>query len=285
LANIMIANPDGSGLHALDLPYDVESFSTPVFSPDGKRLLISHVIRFLPNGDCCQPFRPVIVNADGSNPKLLMMPWAPLDNDCLAWTLDQTRLLCGIGGVGSGIFSVRASDGLDPVRLTTNRYARADNGSEDVPGDVSPDGTRFVFIRFRPGPVTADFHAQTAAWFVENLDGTGLRRITGWSVAKHEVASASWSPDGRLILGSNTAGQMFTVRPDGFGLTRIHPQIGPSWTIAFQPHWSPSGTRIVFGMFGKNVEGGLFTAHPDGTDVHRMTTQDAFDNAPTWGAG
>ncbi len=279
LAQILTADPSGGNVKVLPLPYQVETFSSPVWSPDGSEILISHTLRFLGNGDCCLPFRPLIVNADGSGAKLLTMPWAPPDSDCLAWTPDQTRILCGIGGDHPGIFSVRASDGLDPIRLTTNPY-----GDNDQPADVSPNGGRFVFERFRLGPVGSHDRAQQDALFVANIDGSGLHRITGWGAAiKHEVAEASWSPDGRRIIAANVAGQLFTVHPDGSGLTIVHLQAGTSWSFAFQPHWSPSGTRIIFAMSRSGAPRGLFTARADGSHVQRVTTTDTLDNAPSWG--
>jgi Tol biopolymer transport system component len=280
LAEIVTAESDGTDGHVLSLPYATETFSTPVWSPDGNRLLISHVLRFTTSGDCCLPFRPVIVNADGTGAKLLTMPWAPLDSDCLVWTPDQTRLLCGIGDNQAGIFSLRASDGLNPVRLTTNPY-----GNNDQPADVSPRGDQFVFERFRPGPSGSRYHAQQDALFVENISGSGLHRITGWGAAlRHDVAEASWSPDGQRIIASNVEGHLFTVHPDGTGLTIIHLQTGMSWSYAFQPHWSPSGTRIIFAMNTSGAPEGLYTARPDGSDVKRVTNPDTFDNAPSWGS-
>ena len=80
LAQILTADPSGGNVKVLPLPYQVETFSSPVWSPDGSKILISHTLRFLGNGDCCLPFRPLIVNADGSGAKLLTMPWAPPDS-------------------------------------------------------------------------------------------------------------------------------------------------------------------------------------------------------------
>jgi Tol biopolymer transport system component len=279
LGQVITMNADGTDAHALALPFPTETFSTPVWSPDGSRLLVSHVVRLTSTGDCCLPFRPVIADADGSNARLLTMPWAPFDSDCLAWTPDQTRLLCGIGGDTPGVFSVRASDGLDPVRLTTNPYA-----SNDAPADVSPDGDRFVFFRYRPGPPTVpNDHAQQVAMCVENMDGSGLRQITGWGKAmRHDLTGASWSPDGTRIVGANVNGQLFTVTPDGSGTKPIQLAGIPGGAFAFQPHWSPSGARIIFGMFVKGEPEGIYTARPNGSDVERVTSPDSFDDAPTW---
>ena len=39
-------------------------------------------------------------------------------------------------------------------------------------------------------------------------------------------------------------GRLFAVRPDGDGLTQINLQTGTQQYFAFEPRWSPDGTRI-----------------------------------------
>jgi Tol biopolymer transport system component len=288
LANVFTANPDGSHALQVPLPYQPEVFSFPVWSPNGTRLLLSHVFRLDSSGNCCLPFRPAIVTPDGSGFTLLEMPYAPFDMDCPVWSLDQTRILCGFGGDHPGVFSVRASDGGDPIRLTTNPYGTSDQEAQDLPTDVSPDGTRFVFIRFKPGPQQGQrpFAAKQAALFVENIDGTGLRQITPFGVTHpHDFPWADWSPDGKKIIAATTEGGLFTVQPDGAGLTMIHLQVGTGTYTALEPHWSPNGKRIIFLMFPfpTTMQEGIFTAKPDGSDVVRVTTTPTLDSSPDWG--
>jgi Tol biopolymer transport system component len=284
-AQVFTAKPDGANQDQVQLPegIDVEEFSIPVWSPDGSRLLISHTFRLDNTGQCCLPFRPAIVKPDGSEFNLLTITYGPFDMDCGTWSLDQTRILCGFGGDEPGIFSVRASDGGDPVRLTTNPYA-----ANDFPADISPDGTQFLFLRFKPGasPGPRPFQTQQVALFVENIDGTGLRQITPYGLAApHEVAGASWSPDGTEIITEMKNGRLFVVRTDGTGLSMIHLQTGTTRYFAFQPHWSPDGTRILFCMFINGGEG-IYTANPAGSDVKKVTfTMDSANiyNGPNWG--
>ena len=268
-ANVFTANPDGTHLNQVPLVYPTEDFSVPVWSPDGGRLLISHTLILDSGGACCLGFRTVIVNPDGSGSTLLTIP----DGDCQVWSLDQTRLLCHFGGDQPGAFSIRASDGGDPVRLTTNPY-----GEADVPTDISPDGTRFVFLRFRaPG---AHDRSEQVGLFAENIDRTGLRQIAPYGVAyAHEIASARWSPDGKEVISETTQGDLFTVRPDGNGLSLIHLQ---SKGFAFEPDWSPDGTQIVFCMVINGQED-IYTANADGSNVKQVTDTPDFENGPTWG--
>lgn len=286
-ANVYTANPDGSKVQQVPLVNMAEDFGIPVWSPDGTKLLISHTIRLDGAGQCCL-FQPATVNPDGSSFNQLVPPNPPGASsdgiDCPAWSLDQTRILCGFSGDQPGIFSIRASDGGDPVRLTTNPFA-----NEDLPTGISPDGTRFVFLRYNPGPAHGGpkpFITEHVALFVANVDGSGIRQITPFGLAApHERASAQWSPDGRKIISETTHGRLFIVYPDGSGLTPINIQVGTQQYFAFQPHWSPDGTQIIFGMFINGQEG-IFTANPDGSNVVQITTTPSFVNiynGPDWG--
>ncbi len=288
-ANIFTANPDGSNVQQVPLPEGIalELFSGSVWSPDGSKLLISHTLRPDDTGQCCF-FQPATLSPDGSDFNQLVPPNPPGSSsvgiDCSAWSLDQTRILCGFPG---GIFSLRASDGSDPVRLTTSPPGTIG----DEPTDISPDGKRFVFLRYRqmnfPEPT------QQVAIFVENMDGTRLRQLTPYGVVHaHEFTSAQWSPDGTRIISQTTGGpsqttggRLFTVHPDGRGLTPIPLQTGTGQYFAFGPHWSPDGTRIIFCMFINGGEG-IYTANPDGSDVRQVTFTTDFTNfyiGPDWG--
>ena len=277
---VFVANPDGTHSQQVPLAYPTDVDTAIDWSPDGTKLLLSHVVRLDSSGNCCLPFRPAIVNADGSDFQLLTMTYAPFDVNCLAWTTDQKRLLCGFGEGSIGIYSVRASDGGDPRQLTAYPFGPNCN-SCDEPTDVAPDGSQFVFLRFRrenaPG-------GQQVAMYVENINGTGLRQLTPYGLAApHEVASAQWSPDGTRIISETTAGLLFTVQPDGTGLRTIHLQVGTGNYFAFQAHWSPDGTRIIFGMFINGGEG-IYTASPDGSNVVQVTdAPTGFDTEPDWG--
>src|SRR5947208_167077 len=118
-AGIFTADADGTNEQQVPFPPDNRVEGGAVWSPDGMKLLISHTFRPDASGNCCLPFRPAIVNPDGSEFTLLSISYGPFDMDCPAWSHDQTRILCGFGDEGAGIFSIRASDGGDPVRLTT----------------------------------------------------------------------------------------------------------------------------------------------------------------------
>lgn len=279
-ANIFIINPDGSSEQQVPLVYPGEDFAIPLWSPDGSQLLISNILRFDASENLL-PFRPATVDLDGSNFNLLEPPNAPFDMYCATWSQDGSRILCSFGGDQPGIFSIRASDGGDPVRLTTNPY-----GVEEYPIDVAPDGSQFLFRRTRPGPVHGGpkpFITEQFALFVANMDGTGLRQITPYGlIFGHEIGWSHWSPDGKQIISATKHGRLFVVRLDGTGLTPIHLQTDTTRYFAFEPDWSPDGTRIVFCMFINGQED-IYTANPDGSDLEQVTNTPDFENGPDWG--
>jgi Tol biopolymer transport system component len=280
-ANIFIANPDGNHVQQVPLVFPAEDFGIPRWSPDGTQLLISNVLRFDTSGNLL-PFRPATVDLNGDNFNLLEPPNAPFDMACFGgWYPSATRLLCSYGEGPPGVFSIRASDGGDPARLTTYPFGTNCNSCDEAT-DVSPDGSRFVFLRFKRENA-ANFREQQVALFVENIDGTGLRQLTPYGLAApHEVASARWSPDGQEIISETTQGTLFVVHPDGTGLSMIRLQTGTTRYFAFAPAWSPDGTQIVFCMFINGQED-IYTANADGSDVKQVTDTPDFENGPDWG--
>ena len=177
-----------------------------------------------------------------------------------------------------GIFVANA-DGSNPRRVTTGiRTTQA----FDTQSQWSPDGNRLVFMSVK--------NSKQAAIFVVNIDGTGLKRLTPWSL---DAGNPDWSPDGRKILFNpywdphpGKFSNIFSMRPDGSHrtqLTRARPGVQ-----SFAPAWSPDGTKIVFVRFtpiGKqNGRLDLFTMNSDGTRVRRVTNMPrAFPTNPDWG--
>ncbi|WP_146073703.1 TolB family protein [Amycolatopsis sp. CA-126428] len=182
-ANVFLARPDGSKSRPVSLPYPAEDFGAPAFSPDATRLLIGNTLRFDGAGELL-PFRPLVVDVNGHGATLLDPPGAPFDMLCRAWSPDGRRVLCGFGGADPGLFTVRATDGGAPIRLTT-----APAGVQETPGDFSPDGHRVVLIRTSPG-------TEETALFTVRADGTKLKQLTPYGAEiGHEFADARWSPD------------------------------------------------------------------------------------------
>jgi Tol biopolymer transport system component len=277
-AEIFTIDPTGTGEQNVPVAGLVEDFGIPVWSPDASRILVTNIVNFDGNGEFLN-FRPATMDPDGSNYHLVLAPDAPIDMFCHVWSIDASRLLCGLGGDQPGAFSLRSSDGGDIHRLTTNPF-----GSGDVPWSLSPGGRQFVFLRYRPGPMPPKhpFITEQVGVFVANVDGSHARQVVPYGIAMaHEFASATWSPDGSKIISSTKNGRLFVVRADGTGLKQLKLDIGTTSYFAFQPDWSPDGSHIVFAMFVSGQED-IFTARSDGTNVVRIIDTPDFEDGPDW---
>lgn len=279
-AELFVANADGSGETAIPLGDPAEDFAVPVWSPDGTRLLISNMMLLDDQGGLA--FRPATVAPDGAGYHLVNGSGLPGDVYCHAWTPDAQRLLCAIGVDHQGLFSIRSTDGGDARRLTTNPF-----GAQDVAWSLSPDGTRFAFLRYRPGPEPGPqpFRSNAVGIFTARLDGSDVRQVVPYGLAQaHEIASASWSPDGRWILSSTKSGRLFVVSSDGGALRQITLDDTRTGDFAFEPAWSPDGRRIAFTMF-RGGQPDLYITDPDGRHTVQVTDTPDFENGVAWAAG
>jgi Tol biopolymer transport system component len=265
---IFTANPDGTDEQQLL----VDPSCCAHWSPDGSKISAA---ASAPDGRITT----ALVNPDGTGFVAKNIPDPTLNLECPAWAPDATRLACeGFDEVRpdrpAGLFTIRASDWGDLVRVTTNPF-----GTSDIPGDYSPDGTRIVFLRENP-------HLHAVALFVVDVSGSRLHQITPWQPG--ELPSASWSPDGNWILTDNAQGRLYLVHPDGTGRHQIPLRFDSRGrAFAFQPGWSPDGTKIVFSLFtGRGPGTGqedVYTANADGTGVAHLTSTADFEEGADWG--
>ena len=114
----------------------------------------------------------------------------------------------------------------------------------------SPDGRWIVYSRNTSGT------GYQSLWIVAAAGGTP-HRLT--DCASCVDIGPTWSPDGSLLLFTRMGRQsvqLYTMRPDGSGLTKI--------TDGADPRWSPDGSRIAFER-GPNT---VAVADSDGSNVH-----------------
>jgi TolB protein len=159
------------------------------------------------------------------------------------------------------------SNGSGLRQLTHNSPARKGECRCEGSPVFSPDGRRITFVRTITDLKTAVF--------VVNADGSGLKQLTPWHLGVS--AKLDWSPDGSKILISSpqqerpgTASNVFTLRPDGTGLTQLTHETKPG-VHDLADGFSPDGTKIIF---AKTVGGGPFQVYvmkSDGSSVRQLT--------------
>jgi WD40-like Beta Propeller Repeat len=256
-----VVRADGSGLRDLNVVATCARWW-----PDGSRILITDDAHVGPGS----PLRPATTEPDGSGFTRLDATDDPdLNLGCGDVSPDGSRIALegfGRGRTGvSGIYTVRASDGGDLVRLTEGR---------DSYPQYAPDGDRLAFFRTRPG-VNPD---GAGALFVLDTDGTEPRRITPWGFA---FLQFGWSPDGRWIVFEHPYGQLYLVHPDGFDLHPL-PVKFPSGSGAMAPQWSPDGAWIAFTL-QRGEDANVFVVRPDGTGLRAVTHGLGFQaTSPDW---
>ncbi len=260
-SNLWVMNADGSGARRLTTGLA----SSPAWSPDGSR------IAFDDHG----AGEVWSIAADGSDAKRLAPAsggarWSPDGRSIVFFSWrdfpDQEQ---------RNELYVMAADGSNQIRLT-------DNEAEDVEPTWSPDGTQIAFTS--GGGANPDIYVVAA-------DGSDERQLTtdpapdegpAWSPGGSRILFTSYR-DGAdpLMLGSGNA-EIFTVAPDGSGLTNL--TNSPDWDG--YPAWSPDGSRIAFSI-NDGVEFDLYVMNADGSGKRRLPGVEgangmANDCCPAW---
>ncbi len=205
-------------------------------SPDHQRILT------LP-GELTPPLRGGTLAIDGSDFQPLPADDPSLNLIPQAWSPDGDRIAFEGWDDGdparTGAY-IAAVDGSGLVRVTDRPGAQ-----HDIPLDFSPDGTQLLF--YRSVGVDPDPYVGGSLWVV-GVDGANAHPVAEAS-ARPDVR-ARWSPDGSRILFANErttpSGALWTVRPDGSGLTELFSDQEGRFPI--QPVWSPDGSQILFAL-------------------------------------
>jgi Tol biopolymer transport system component len=269
---IYTVNPDGSHERQV-LPNSLEG---PHWSADGSRIVTSG----FSDGSSA-----VLINPDTGSFRELFSSDPTLFLACALPSADGQRLACEqfdqpADPRRNGIYSIRSSDGGGLIRITSSPAAH------DIPGDYSPNGNRLVFGR-------SDQNGDPVGLFVVNVNGTGLKQITPTGTLFS--STGNWSPQGNQIIFSRhlTAdmhSSLWVVHSDGSGLHEIQVQgvacgganDDPNGIGCFDPHWSPDGTKILFGISsaGGNDD---YTINADGSGLTQVTHDGDVEFAGDWG--
>jgi Tol biopolymer transport system component len=273
-ASIFTSNADGSNERQL---FPEPSSNLIAASPDGSRLIVSIIG---PEGDNLY-----LTDINGSQPHLIDTNCV---NPCLgdgefAFSPDGSRLAFSRGiaraGTSDQIGTVIAIMDLATgtvVQLDSTYASNPDLGDpchsncgegENRGPSWSPDGEHLLFPRTDIGipnaPLSRKRFFNDKTVFVVDVDGRNLRQLTS---KKLYIRSASWSPDGSLIVLTRSRdtlaapgvdnwqelNDIYVVRPDGTGLQRLTTDtVAPVETLdpgefgARFPSWTREG-RIVF---------------------------------------
>lgn len=174
-----------------------------------------------------------------------------------AWSPDHRRIAFWSGREPAGIY-VMGADG-------SNRRFLVAHDTEHM--SWSPDGKRIALDG------TSDLGYDI---FVMNADGTGLQDITNSGDSEQKPA---WSPKGDLIA-YNRGNEIWVMDPRGGNRSSL---TGWQTQPAFDPSWSPDGTKIVFSSIDDRGITNLHIMDADGRNWRRLTTTDRpADRIPDW---
>ena len=280
--------PDGTGERRVTRPpLGVVDFQ-PDWSRDGSRIVFQREFRD-------KPYETWTVRSDGSHPRRVdpgcpegipatqiceenNPAWSPNGRRlAFGWAYGKLRQLRGEEWIEVAGIAVMDADGSNVRQIT---QLKRPTSSEDQQPVWSPDGKRIAFERGNSSARPIDGRAV----FVVNVDGSGLRRLTPWSL--HAGDHPDWSPDGRRILfrsptfdfaGSN----LYTVKADGTGLKQV--TRFPAGVEVLSASYSPDGRWIGFSRTGRGGQPDIFAIRPDGSGLRQITRNAAWDSAPDWG--
>jgi hypothetical protein len=253
--DLFMVRADGTGLVNLTASIPDIDVSQPSFSFDGRHLAASLL------GD---PLEIVLIGTE-IDPATGSPPIRPVaEGYCPALSSDGSRLAYQV--IGEAIY-VQDVDGGTPERILLEPA----NGSLGCPA-WSPDDSRLA--------VTAEFFPDSVRIYLVPVDG-GEPQVLNLGPDDEFIDAVSWSPRGDRLAFTMPWPENVEER-DVFVMDlagRIANLTQHRVFSAFEPNWSPDGTRLVFGG-----EEGLFLVNDDGTGLTRLTHDASrVDREPTWG--
>lgn len=208
---IMVARPDGSGLHRVGPEGDSSDVGV---SPNTRRIAFTHFTGPVVDDEIEHADLYTQRLSGGGLRRITRAPRFIAADAQTQWSPDGGQLLFvrkWNDGSKQAIYTVAANGGR--IHRVTPFAFRAG----DWP-DWSPDGKRILFR----SPETDDFlHSNL---YTIRPDGSGLKQVTHAPDGTH-VYSASFSPDGKRITlgleGTGGAADIWTMRTDGSDLTPV----------------------------------------------------------------
>jgi len=259
---IYTIGPDGSGQRQLtNLPGDT---FLPHWSPQSNRIVFEFDPANPVNNVFCQI---AMMNRNGGALKIFPVANGDACEASPSFSPDGHRIYYeGFDGVSrDAIFSMDLNG--EDRRLVSDCQ-----GTGLTDPEVSPNGKMISFTCYNPDGDGALFDA--------NIDGSGLRQLTPFSV---DVGNKSdWSPHSQRIMFITTANNQvntWTIAPNGSHLRAVthYPAGG---LRAFGNSYSPDGRWILLRIEQDQASGGflsaLFKIRPDGSDLTQITPLSTF---------
>jgi TolB protein len=248
---------------------------------------------------CGSPPRICVMNANGSNARVLPTGTAPAESP--SWSPDATRIVfASVRGRALDLFAIGA-DGRGLRRLTKTPW------NEDSPA-WSTDGALIAFVSDRTGNEEIDTMRARGGAETNLTRSPGSETDPAWSPNAKGLAFASnrggeyriwvmsrtgtdatqltpfaaitpaFSPDGRRIVVTGSGG-LYVLDLVAGRAARL-----TSGRIDTEPSWSHDGRLIVFRR-GTGSSAELYTIRPNGTGLRRLTHNRTPDTLPVWSAG
>ena len=248
-----------------------------VWSPGGKRLAFDSDRTDPTPNDAVHVNDVFVMEPDGTGVKKLTdskgvsgdAAWSP-NGSLIAFDADRGNRK------GFSAIYVMQANGRKVRNVTTPRPPLSDHKPR-----FSPDGTHLVFSRARG---TAD--NAPAALFTVRLDGTGLHRLTSYSL---HVDDSDWSPNGKWIVvdaypNPHAYGDIYVI--DATGGRPVNLTQNPAGKAgSADPVWSPDGSKILF-LDNRVVDGvgrtGLAAMNPDGSDRQFVSSKNLEAHQVDW---
>ena len=249
--SIYVMSPDGSGSSAILSDLKQSTFH-PDWSPDGSRIAFE-----LEGADGWDIWTAA---ADGSDRMLVVDHTTCPANDCIgvsypAWSPDGDAMAYARFHAAPGDIVSSDIEVMDIATGETRVVASSPRRTVLEYPRWSPDGGSLVYAFTRFSTDTADPGTET---------GSGLAMVDTVTpdAEPRELTDPELfgsypdvrTSDGLIVFatydlgefqGTDEPSNLYTVRPDGSGLTQLT-DFGPGERRATQPSWTPDGERILF---------------------------------------
>src|SRR5581483_3282740 len=255
---VCIVSADGSGYNRLTADNNVRHFY-PSLSPDGQSVVYSEF------------------NTQSLHFEIYELNLATAEEKNLTYAFGDLNAPEISPDGKTIVFTRYFNDVNTPTLWLMNRAGGNFRQVSGVPAwdpTWSPDGKQILFASDRDG---------TDQLYAINVDGTGLRKVTGLPALR---GRSDWSPDGNLIVtysGDPWEREVYIMNADGSNLRQLSPSGGNSQG----PSFSPDGKWVTFTAYfdhPQDLNGcEIYIIRVDGTDLRRLTNNDYCDYQPRWG--